>query len=132
MLSFVKIVLSWLYSLGVSIRHVLYDKYLLPSFSVKVPTICVGNIAVGGTGKTPMTAYLVQLLLDKGYHPAVLSRGYKRKTHGFLLADTLSTTETIGDEAMQLHRTDRRVRESCPRCAPTAAAGGATRRGGAR
>ena len=104
MLSFVKIVLSWLYSLGVSIRHVLYDKYLLPSFSVKVPTICVGNIAVGGTGKTPMTAYLVQLLLDKGYHPAVLSRGYKRKTHGFLLADTLSTTETIGDEAMQLHR----------------------------
>ena len=70
MLSFVKIVLSWLYSLGVSIRHVLYDKYLLPSFSVKVPTICVGNIAVGGTGKTPMTAYLVQLLLDKGYHPA--------------------------------------------------------------
>jgi len=103
MLSFVKIILSWLYSLGVAIRHMLFDRRLLPSFSVDVPTLCVGNIAVGGTGKTPMTAYLVQLLLDKGYHPAVLSRGYKRKTRGFLLADSLSTTETIGDEAMQLH-----------------------------
>ena len=96
--------LSTLYQLGVSIRHWLYDKRLLPSFSVKIPTICVGNLAVGGTGKTPMTAYIVQLLLDKGYRPAVLSRGYKRKTRGFLLADTQSTVLTIGDEAMQMHR----------------------------
>lgn len=104
MWSFVKIVLSWLYQVGINIRHWLYDKRLLPSFPVKIPTICVGNLAVGGTGKTPMTAYIVQLLLDKGYRPAVLSRGYKRKTRGFLIADSQSTVRTIGDEAMQMHR----------------------------
>ena len=97
--------LSVLYRLGVYIRHALYDNHLLPSFSAEVPTICVGNLAVGGTGKTPMTAYLVQRLLEAGFRPAVLSRGYKRATHGFVLADNNSTVETIGDEAMQLHRT---------------------------
>ena len=59
---------------------------------------------MGGTGKTPMTAYIVQLLLANGYRPAVLSRGYKRASKGFVLADANSTVETIGDEAMQLHR----------------------------
>ena len=96
--------LSWLYTIGVAIRHLLFDQRVIPSFTVEVPTICVGNIAVGGTGKTPMTAYIVQLLLAHGYHPAILSRGYKRRTRGFLLADTASTVDTIGDEAMQLHR----------------------------
>ena len=96
--------LSALYKIGVAIRHSLYDQHLLLSHSVEVPTICIGNLAVGGTGKTPMTAYIVQLLEANGYHPAVLSRGYKRKTHGFLMADSYSTVETIGDEAMQLHR----------------------------
>lgn len=100
----VYIPLSWLYTLGVAIRHKLFDHRLLPSFSADAVTICVGNIAVGGTGKTPMTAYIVQLLLSHGYHPAILSRGYKRSTHGFVLADSFSTVETIGDEAMQLHR----------------------------
>lgn len=104
MLKTLSILLSGLYSSGVAIRHVLFDQRLLPSFSVDVPTICVGNLAVGGTGKTPMVEYLLRLLLDNGYHPAVLSRGYKRKTHGFLLADSMATVETIGDEAMQLHR----------------------------
>ena len=103
--SFVNIPLSFLFRIGVSIRHWLYDKHLLPSFAVPVPTICVGNLAVGGTGKTPMTAYIVQLLLDHGYKPAVLSRGYKRKTCGFLMADAQSTVQTIGDEALQMHRT---------------------------
>ena len=104
MLRFLTIPLSALYRLGVSIRHMLFDRHLLLSFSVHIPTICVGNLAVGGTGKTPMTAYIVQLLLDNGFHPAVLSRGYKRKTHGFVMADSRSTVETIGDEMMQLHR----------------------------
>lgn len=85
------------------IRHHLYDRHFLPSFKAEVPTICVGNIAAGGTGKTPMTAYLVQLLLDHGYHPAVLSRGYKRSTRGFVMADANATAMTIGDEAMQMH-----------------------------
>ena len=96
--------LSWLYTLGVAIRHTLYNQRLLLSFSVETPTICVGNLAVGGTGKTPMTAYIVRLLLDHGYHPAILSRGYKRLTHGFVMADSTSTVDTIGDVMMQLHR----------------------------
>lgn len=96
--------ISWMYALVVGIRHLLFDQRLLPSSSVAVPTICVGNVAAGGTGKTPMTAYIVQLLLAHGYHPAVLSRGYKRATRGFVLADAGSTVQTIGDEMMQLHR----------------------------
>ena len=106
-LSFADIVsvpLSGLFRTVVAIRHMLFDRRIVPSFAVDVPTICVGNIAVGGTGKTPMTAYLVSLLLANGYHPAVLSLGYKRKSRGFRLADSNATVETIGDEAMQLHR----------------------------
>ena len=101
---FAKIPLSWAYTTGVAVRHVLYDQHILPSFSVGVPTICVGNLAVGGTGKTPMVEYIVRLLLANGYKPAILSRGYKRTTHGFHLADAHSTVETIGDEPMQMHR----------------------------
>lgn len=100
----VYIPISWLYTLGVAVRHMLYDQHLLPSFTVEVPTICVGNLAAGGTGKTPMVDYLLRLLLDNGFHPAVLSRGYKRSTHGFVMADMHSTVATIGDEAMWLHR----------------------------
>lgn len=99
----VYIPLSWLYAAGVAFRHFLYDKHLLLSCKAEVPTICVGNIAVGGTGKTPMVEYLLRLLLANGYHPAVLSRGYKRKTSGFILADEQATAATIGDEPMQLH-----------------------------
>lgn len=103
MLKALTIPLSWLYGLGLTIRHFLYDKHLLLSHSVSVPTICVGNLAVGGTGKTPMVEYLVRLLTANGFHPAVLSRGYKRSTHGFVLADEQSIVATIGDEALQLH-----------------------------
>jgi len=101
--------LSGLYALGVSIRHFLYDKHLLLSHSVSVPTICVGNLALGGTGKTPMTEYLVRLLLENGYKPAVLSRGYKRTSRGYVFANKFATVETIGDEAMQLHQKFRDV-----------------------
>ncbi len=104
MIKLITIPLSWLYTVGVAIRHLLFNQHLLPSASVGIPTICVGNLAAGGTGKTPMVEYLLRLLLAEGYHPAVLSRGYKRKTHGFVMADTSSTVATIGDEAMQLHR----------------------------
>lgn len=96
--------LSGLYTFGVAIRHMLYDHHVLPSFTVDIPTICVGNLAMGGTGKTPMVEYLLRLLMAHGYYPAVLSRGYKRATHGFIMADSSSTAEKIGDEAMQLHR----------------------------
>jgi tetraacyldisaccharide 4'-kinase len=69
---------------------------------VNVPTICIGNLAVGGTGKTPMPEYLVRLLSEK-YNVAVLSRGYGRKTTGFRLASASDTAETIGDEPMLIH-----------------------------
>ncbi len=94
--------LSRLYGLGVFVRNLLYDEHVFVSHSVTVPTICVGNLAVGGTGKTPHVEYLLRSL-SWDYKMAVLSRGYKRKTRGFLLADAQSTARTIGDEAMQIH-----------------------------
>lgn len=95
--------LSALYWIVLSIRHWLYDKGFFLSRKVAVPTICVGNLAVGGTGKTPHTECLIRLLSSQ-YKVAVLSRGYKRHTHGFLMADHTSTAATIGDEPMQIHR----------------------------
>lgn len=94
--------LSWLYSLGVWVRNLMYDDHILPSKSVGIPTIAIGNLAVGGTGKTPMTEYLVRLL-SSDYKVAVLSRGYGRKTKGFRLAQAEETSLTIGDEPMLIH-----------------------------
>ncbi len=95
--------ISWLYGLVVWMRNRLYDNHILRSIQVSIPTICVGNLAVGGTGKTPMTEYLVSLLSDK-YKVAVLSRGYGRKTTGFRLANQHDTAYTIGDEPMLIYR----------------------------
>ena len=83
-------------------RNVLYDERVLPSYTVNVPTIAIGNLAVGGTGKTPMTEYLIRLL-SSNYKIAVLSRGYGRKTNGFRLASADDTAKTIGDEPMLIH-----------------------------
>ena len=94
--------ISWLYALGVWVRNVLYDVRVLPSHSVNIPTIAIGNLAVGGTGKTPMTEYLIRLL-SSNYKIAVLSRGYGRKTKGFRLASEDDTAKTIGDEPMLIH-----------------------------
>ncbi len=80
-------------------RNKLYDFNILKSHSFSIPIISVGNLMVGGTGKTPVTEYLVQLFPDKRL--AILSRGYGRKTSGFILANQYSTAETIGDEPMQ-------------------------------
>ncbi|MCM1034756.1 MAG: tetraacyldisaccharide 4'-kinase [Paludibacter sp.] len=98
-----RIIASWIYGIAIGIRNFLYDEHILHSSSVKVPTICVGNIAVGGTGKTPHTEYIVRLLQRQGFRIAVLSRGYKRKTKGFVLADSNATADTIGDEPMQMY-----------------------------
>ena len=94
--------LSALYGIAITVRHILYDEHLLPSFEPVLPTICVGNLMVGGTGKTPLVEYLVRLL-SPHFRVAIVSRGYGRKTHGFILADGHATAETIGDEPMQLH-----------------------------
>lgn len=91
-----------MYGLVVWIRNLLYDDHILHSTKVVIPTIGVGNLAVGGTGKTPMTEYLVSLL-SKRYKVAVLSRGYGRTTKGFRLANEQDTAYTIGDEPMQIY-----------------------------
>ncbi|MBR3857470.1 MAG: tetraacyldisaccharide 4'-kinase [Bacteroidaceae bacterium] len=93
--------LSWLYGLGVDIRNALFDMGVLPSVSYDIPIINVGNITVGGTGKTPTVEYLIRLLAGR-YRVAVLSRGYKRKTKGYILSTTASSIEEIGDEPWQI------------------------------
>ena len=93
--------LSWLYGAAVGIRNFCFDVGLLKSQAFDVPVIAVGNITVGGTGKTPHVEYLVKMLREK-FHVAVLSRGYKRKTSGYLLATDNSTMNDIGDEPMQM------------------------------
>ena len=93
--------LTWIYSGVTALRNKLFDCNILQSKSFSVPTICIGNLSVGGTGKTPHTEYLVDLLKDD-YAVAVLSRGYKRKTKGYILSDRQSDAQTIGDEPYQI------------------------------
>ena len=92
---------SWLYGIGVGFRNFLFDVGVLKSRSFDVPVISVGNITVGGTGKTPHVEYLVRLLKDH-FRVAVLSRGYKRKSKGFLMANKHTTAQDIGDEPYQM------------------------------
>ena len=94
--------LSKLYGLGVGIRNHLFNIGLLKSRSFKIPIISVGNITVGGSGKTPHVEYLINLLQDKVSKVAVLSRGYKRKSKGFVLASDDTTMSQIGDEPYQM------------------------------
>lgn len=95
--------ISWIYAIIVKFRNWLYDEGILKSWEVDVPTICVGNLAVGGSGKTPHVAYIAKLLSQQ-FKVAVLSRGYKRKSSGFVLANDSSTVFDLGDEAFQLHK----------------------------
>lgn len=92
--------ISLIYSFVLYIRHKLFDWGILKSKSYDIPNICIGNLNLGGTGKTPHIEYLVRLLSDK-YNIAVLSRGYGRKTKGFILANSSHTHEDIGDEPLQ-------------------------------
>jgi tetraacyldisaccharide 4'-kinase len=84
-------------------RNKLYDRGILESNAFDIPLITVGNLRVGGTGKTPQVAYLVKLL-KSSYRVAVLSRGYKRKSKGFVLANKTKTAIELGDEPYQLFR----------------------------
>ena len=88
------------YGLIIFIRNKLYDKNFFKSAKFNFPLICVGNIAVGCTGKSPMVEYLVELL-KPDFKIATLSRGYKRKTRGYALANANTTALEIGDEPMQ-------------------------------
>ena len=91
-----------IYFIATWLRNKLYDWGLKKSMSYDLPVICVGNLSVGGTGKTPMIEYLVNVLKDD-FKVATLSRGYKRKTDGFQLANENVTAEIIGDEPFQFY-----------------------------
>ena len=92
--------ISFLYSIVLFLRHKLYDWKILKSKSYNIPNICVGNLNLGGTGKTPHIEYLTNLL-SENYKIAILSRGYGRNTKGFILADESHTHHDIGDEPLQ-------------------------------
>src|SRR6478609_7687478 len=92
-----------LYGFITSVRNFLFDKNILKSYSFDLPVIAVGNLSVGGTGKTPQIEYLIRLLSPK-YKVATLSRGYKRKSEGFVLANENSNAEILGDEPFQFYQ----------------------------
>ena len=92
-----------LYGFITSIRNFLFDKGILKSYSFDIPIIAVGNLSVGGTGKTPQIEYLIRLLSPK-HKVATLSRGYKRQSKGFVLADSTSNAEILGDEPFQFYK----------------------------
>lgn len=92
-----------IYGLIVLCRNFMYDASFFKSSRFSIPVICVGNLSMGGTGKTPHTEYLIRLLKDK-YKLAALSRGFGRKDRSFRIADTFATAENLGDEPLQYHR----------------------------
>lgn len=92
-----------LYGFITTVRNFLFDKGILKSTSFDIPVIAVGNLSVGGTGKTPQIEYLIRLLSDN-YKVATLSRGYKRKSEGFVLASESSNAEILGDEPFQFYQ----------------------------
>jgi tetraacyldisaccharide 4'-kinase len=93
---------AFLYGFIIVIRNFLYNRNILKSAQFNFPLICVGNLAVGGTGKSPMVEYLIELL-HQHFYVATVSRGYKRKTKGYVLANENTTALEIGDEPMQFH-----------------------------
>ncbi len=93
---------SLIYALVVRIRNYLYDSGVLKTSTFPTKTICIGNLSTGGTGKTPMVEYLISYLTNR-HKIAVLSRGYRRKSSGFVLANAHSTVAELGDEPFQIH-----------------------------
>jgi tetraacyldisaccharide 4'-kinase len=92
-----------LYDLITRLRNRLYDLQIKPSVAFEVPTVVVGNLTVGGTGKTPMVEYLIRTFSQR-YQLVILSRGYGRKTRGMRVANALDDATTIGDEPLQLYK----------------------------
>ena len=101
--NFILYPVSLIYGLITRFRNFLYNVKILPSSEFSIPVICIGNITVGGTGKTPHTEYITELL-QKQFKVAVLSRGYKRTSSGFKIITALSTVAEAGDESLQIAR----------------------------
>ncbi|HAY30004.1 tetraacyldisaccharide 4'-kinase [Alistipes sp.] len=97
----ISVPLSWLYGMVVHIRHKLFDLKILRSEEFDIPVVCIGNLTVGGTGKTPVAELLIERFSEH-YRVGVLSRGYRRKTKGFVLSTPASSARTIGDEPRQM------------------------------
>lgn len=95
--------LSWVYGTVVYIRNKMFDKHILEQVEFDIPVVSVGNLTVGGTGKTPHVEHLVRSL-EAHYNIAIVSRGYKRTTRGYVLANAKSTPDTIGDEPYQMYQ----------------------------
>ena len=96
--------LSWAYDAVTTVRNLLFDRGVLPSERFPLPVIGVGNLAVGGTGKTPHVEHILHLLHEQGLRPAMLSRGYGRTTRGFRAVEEGETGATCGDEPFQVSR----------------------------
>ena len=92
---------AMIYGWITSLRNHLYDIGTYKSVEFDINVISVGNLAVGGTGKSPMVEFIVKLLKNNNHSPATLSRGYRRKTRGFRLANDKDTAATLGDEPFQ-------------------------------
>ena len=97
----ISVPLSWLYGMVVHIRHKLFDLKILRSEEFDIPVVCIGNLTVGGTGQTPVAELLIERFSEH-YRVGVLSRGYRRKTKGFVLSTPTSSARTIGDEPRQM------------------------------
>lgn len=109
-ISYLLLPFSWCFSLIVFIRRVLYKIGLLKSYSLSAPVVVVGNITVGGTGKTPLVIYLANLLKEKGYRPGVISRGYGGKNNSSVqVVDQYSNANEVGDEPLLIFK-----RTQCP------------------
>ena len=97
----ISVPLSWLYGMVVHIRHKLFDLKILRSEEFDIPVVCIGTLTVGGTGKTPVAELLIERFSEH-YRVGVLSRGYRRRTKGFVLSTPASSARTIGDEPRQM------------------------------
>ena len=94
-------ILSLIYFMIISARNTLFNYGILESKLISIPTICIGNLSIGGNGKTPLTNYIAKIL-SKNYNVAILSRGYGRLSKGFYLVNTNSDPLNTGDEPLQL------------------------------
>ena len=111
--------LAWIYGLIINVRHKLFDPKILRSEEFDIPVVCVGNLTVGGTGKTPVTEFLIERLSGER-RVAVLSRGYRRRTKGFVLSTPRSSVESVrrrtqADEDEVSRRSDGGLRKKGPR-----------------
>ena len=110
-LKYILLPIQIIYSIIILTRNILYDLNILKSYNSKALIISVGNIKAGGTGKTPLTEYLIQLFDNKKI--AILSRGYKRKTRGFILVNQTHSSMDVGDENRQLYNKFKSVIIAC-------------------